>query len=145
MARKKITQVTAKEIEGIINNSVQSAKNRLVGSAAEQKKMFVRPIANTDGSPSVAKLVQRLASETEGVVEQLEHELNDLSEKIIPPPPADSIPLSGVFLSYNAEEESIIIVGETGVTPENVGEVVNNKIGALVGDINGALDEILGV
>lgn len=145
MARNKITQVTSKEIEDIINNSVQSAKNRLVGNAAEQKKMFVRPIANTDGTPNVASLVKRLAKETGDAVEQIERDMDELSEQVVTPPTPDSIPLSGVFLVYNAEDESLGIMGETGVTGENVGEVVDSKIGALVGDINGALDDILGV
>lgn len=127
MARKKITQVTAKEIEGIINNSVQSAKNRLVGNAAEQKKMFVRPIANTDGSPSVAKLVQRLAAETEEAMQQLENNVEDLEDSLVAPPPADSIPLSGVFLTYDRDTETLEIVGEQGVDEEDVSEIVGTE------------------
>jgi hypothetical protein len=127
MARKKITQVTAKEIEDIINNSVQSAKNRLVGNAAEQKKMFVRPIANTDGSPNVAKLVQRLASETEEAMQQLENNVEDLEDSLVAPPPADSIPLSGVFLTYDRDTETLEIVGEQGVDEEDVSEIVGTE------------------
>ena len=93
----------------------------------------------------MASLVKRLAEETVGVVEQLEDEVDRLADKVVTPPPADSIPLSGVFLVYNEETRMLEIVGETGVTKENVGEVVDSKIGALVGDINSALDDVLGV
>lgn len=127
MARNKITQVTSKEIEDIINNSVQSTKNRLVGNAAEQKKMFVRPIANTDGSPNVAKLVQRLAKETEEAMQQLENNVEDLEDSLVAPPPADSIPLSGVFLTYDRATETLEIVGEQGVDEEDVSEIVGTE------------------
>ena len=142
---KKITPITRKDIQDIINNSVMGEANRLVGNATEQKKMFVRPIANTDNTPNVMILLQRLANEAIGVVENIEKEMDELSEKVVTPPTPDSIPLHGVFLVYNAEEESLEITGETGVTEENVEEVVDSKIGALVGDINGSLEEILGV
>lgn len=135
MARKKITQVTDRDIQGIINNSVQSAKNRLVGSATEQKKLFVRPIANVDGSPNVADLVKRLAKETEEAFQAVEENVEDLEDSLVTPPPADSIPLSGVFFTYDRDTETLDIVGEKGVDEEDVGEIVedatNGKFTAL--------------
>ena len=124
MARKKITQVTSKDIEGIINNSVQSAKNRLVGNAAEQKKMFVRPIANTDGTPNVTKLVQRLAEETEAALQEMENEVEDLQDSLAPPPPAESIPLSGVYLAYDRDSETLEVLGEKGIGDAEVRSIV---------------------
>lgn len=138
MARNKITQVTSKEIEDIINNSVQSAKNRLVGNAAEQKKMFVRPIANTDGSPNVAKLVQRLAKETESAVGQLEKEVDALET----PPPPDSLPLMGVFLTYDEETETLDIIGEKGVDAEEVQDIVGNSTDAKFEEIGASLNQL---
>lgn len=61
--KRNITPITEKDIAAIINNSVQGKANRLVGDATEQKKMFVRPIANTDKTPSVMWYLQRLISE----------------------------------------------------------------------------------
>lgn len=140
MARKKITQVTDRDIQGIINNSVQSAKNRLVGSATEQKKLFVRPIANVDGSPNVADLVKRLAKETEEALQAVEENVEDLEDSLVTPPPADSIPLSGVFFTYDRDTETLDIVGEKGVDEEDVGEIVedatNGKFTALEGGIS---------
>lgn len=137
MARNKITQVTSKEIEDIINNSVQSAKNRLVGNAAEQKKMFVRPIANTDGSPNVTKLVQRLAKETESAVGQLEKEVDALET----PPPPDSLPLMGVFLTYDEDNETLQIVGERGVSEDEVAGIVSEEVAPKLSEIEDKLSD----
>lgn len=127
MSRKKITPITERDINAIINNSVQGAGNRLVGSAAEQKKLFVRPIANTDGTPNVASLVKRLAAETEEAMQQLENNVEDLEDSLVAPPPADSIPLSGVFLTYDRATETLEIVGEQGVDEEDVSEIVGTE------------------
>ena len=142
---KKITPITEEDFQKVINNSVMGEGSRLVGSAAEQKKLFVKPIAAIDDGENVMQYVQRLANETIGAVENIEKEMAELSEKVVTPPTPDSIPLHGVFLVYNAEEESLEITGETGVTEENVEGIVDSKIGALVGDINGSLEDILGV
>jgi hypothetical protein len=117
---------------------VQSAKNRLVGNAAEQKKMFVRPIANTDGSPNVAKLVQRLAKETESAVGQLEKEVDALET----PPPPDSLPLMGVFLTYDEETETLDIIGEKGVDAEEVQDIVGNSTDAKFEEIGASLKQL---
>jgi hypothetical protein len=61
----KIRHVTDSDVKSIIDNSVQGATNRLVGNATEQKKMFVRPIANTDNSPSVVGLMEKIVESTE--------------------------------------------------------------------------------
>lgn len=72
MDRKKtITPITDKDLSDIIENSVQGAANRLVGNAAEQKKMFVRPIANSDGTPNVFGLVKRVAEEAEAALNEV--------------------------------------------------------------------------
>lgn len=68
---KKITPITRKDIQDIINNSVMGEANRLVGNATEQKKMFVRPIANTDNTPNVMTLLQRIADEAEQAIEEV--------------------------------------------------------------------------
>ena len=73
MARvKKINKVTDAEKLAIINNSVQNAKNQIVGSAAETKKMFVRPIVNTDGSPSALGVMDRIVEETEAALNEVD-------------------------------------------------------------------------
>jgi hypothetical protein len=73
MARNhKINKVSDEEKIDIINNSVQNAKNQIVGSASETKKMFVRPIVNTDGSASLADVIDRVVEETESALDELD-------------------------------------------------------------------------
>lgn len=68
---KKITPITEEDFQKVINNSVMGEGSRLVGSAAEQKKLFVRPIANTDNTPNVMTLLQRIADEAEQAIEEV--------------------------------------------------------------------------
>ena len=72
MAReKKIRPITNQDIKAIIENSVQGKANRLVGNAADQKAMFVRPIVNTDNSPSIDKLLNRVVADAEAAIDEL--------------------------------------------------------------------------
>lgn len=133
MSKKiKITPITNADYEAVIKNSVQGAKSRLVGNAAEQKKLFVTPIANLDGdlkdSPSVMGYVARLAEETVNAIEDLRDEMQQ-------PPPADSVPLSGVFFRYDEETETLEIVGERGVNADEVREIITAMVEN--GDISG--------
>lgn len=142
MSRKKITPITEKDINAIINNSVQGAGNRLVGSAAEQKKLFVRPIANTDGTPNVASLVKRLAAETEEAIREVENEVEDLQDSLTPPPPADSIPLSGVYLNYDRETETIEVLGSEGVGDTEVREIVEDETSEKFSAVESSVSEL---
>ena len=142
MSRKKITPITEKDINAIINNSVQGVGNRLVGSAAEQKKLFVRPIANTDGTPNVASLVKRLAAETEEAIREVENEVEDLQDSLTPPPPADSIPLSGVYLNYDRETETIEVLGSEGVGDTEVREIVEDETSEKFSAVESAVSEL---
>ncbi len=133
MSKKiKITPITNADYEAVIKNSVQGAKSRLVGNAAEQKKLFVTPIANLDGdlkdSPNVMGYVARLAEEIVNAIEDLRDEMQQ-------PPPADSVPLSGVFFRYDEETETLEIVGERGVNADEVREIVTGMVEN--GDISG--------
>lgn len=83
MNRKKhITQVSEQDALDIINNSVQVAPNRLTKSAEENKKLFVQPIANLDEKPSVLKVVERLAKETEESLEEIDEVAHKNAEDI---------------------------------------------------------------
>ena len=77
--KKKITPITNADYQAVINNSVQGAGSRLVGSAAEQKKMFVRPIANTDGSPNVMDYIKRLVTELAEVIAEGDLAVDELA------------------------------------------------------------------
>lgn len=127
MRKKRITLITDKDFHDVINNSVQGAASRLVGSAAEQKKLFVLPIANLDGTPNVGAWVQRLATEAEEAIQGIEEDVENLHESLTTPPPADSIPLLGVFLSYDEETETLNIVGEKGIDEEDVVRIVGSE------------------
>lgn len=82
---KKITPITRKDIQDIINNSVMGEANRLVGNATEQKKMFVRPIANTDNTPNVMTLLQRIADEAEQAIEEVAEKSASVSTEGLQP------------------------------------------------------------
>ena len=82
MSREKhITQITDSDFDAIIKNSVQNASTRLVGNAAETKKMFVKPIANKDGKPNVLAMIQRMAAETEQSLEETDVNFTKVDEK----------------------------------------------------------------
>lgn len=76
--KKKITPITEEDFQKVINNSVMGEGSRLVGSAAEQKKLFVKPIAAIDDGENVMQYVQRLAEETEETIEEIEEEIDRL-------------------------------------------------------------------
>ena len=71
MKEKRITQITEKDFQDIINNSVQNTRVRLVGNPAEVQKAYVKPIANVDGKPNVLALLQRLAREADEAVQEI--------------------------------------------------------------------------
>lgn len=71
MKEHRITQITEKDFQDIINNSVQNTKVRLVGNPAEVQKAYVKPIANLDKTPNVLALLQRMAKETEDAVQEI--------------------------------------------------------------------------
>lgn len=125
---KKITPITDADYQAIIDNSVQGRASRLVGSAAEQKKLFVQPIATLDGSPNVMGYLRRLAEECKA-------EISALWEEVQPKPPEESVPLSGVFFQYNNETETLEIVGERGVNADEVREIITAMVEN--GDISG--------
>ena len=128
MSNKKITPITDADFQAIINNSVQGNAGRLVGSAAEQKKLFVQPIATLDGSPNAMKYVRRLAEECDSAISELWDEMQ-------PQAPAESVPLSGVFFQYDGETETLEIVGERGVNADEVREIITAMVEN--GDISG--------
>ena len=128
MSNKKITPITDADFQAIINNSVQGNAGRLVGSAAEQKKLFVQPIATLDGSPNAMKYVRRLAEECDSAISELWDEMQ-------PKAPAESVPLSGVFFQYDSETETLEIVGERGVNADEVREIITEMVEN--GDISG--------
>lgn len=125
---KKITPITDADYQAIIDNSVQGRASRLVGSAAEQKKLFVQPIATLDGSPNVMGYLRRLAEECKAAI-------SALWEEVQPKPPEESVPLSGVFFQYNNETETLEIVGERGVNADEVREIITAMVEN--GDISG--------
>ena len=71
MSRKKhITQITDKDFDDVIKNSVQNAATRLVGSPAEIKKAYVKPIANKGDGANVLALLQRAVAEAEDALDE---------------------------------------------------------------------------
>lgn len=121
--KKKITPITDADYQAIIDNSVQGKASRLVGSAAEQKKLFVQPIATLDGSPNVMNFVRRLAEECAVAI-------SSLQEAMQPIPPEESVPLSEIFFRYDEETETLEILGERGVTRDEVRDIVSAMIGS---------------
>lgn len=121
--KKKITPITDADYQAIIDNSVQGKASRLVGSAAEQKKLFVQPIATLDGSPNVMNFVRRLAEECGKAISWLQ-------EVMQPIPPEESVPLSEIFFRYDEETETLEILGERGVTRDEVRDIVSAMIGS---------------
>lgn len=78
---KKITHVSQKDIQDIIANSIQNEKNRLSGSAAEQKKAFVSPIANLDDKASAVGLIRRLGVEADAALDEIDESVERLGEE----------------------------------------------------------------
>ena len=139
MNEKRITPITEKDINDIINNSVQGAGNRLVGSAAEQKKLFVRPIANTDGTPNVASMVQQVVAEANDALDEMDNDIAQFKEEVNNDiaqfkeemqaeatetrgiaEDAKSIALAASSMAFRAENKANEALGEANTAKQNV-------------------------
>ena len=86
--KKQITPITDADFEAVINNSVMGAGSRLVGSAQEQKALFVRPIADKSGASAMSyikQLVEQLVeviAEGDVAVDELTSAVGEAAEEI---------------------------------------------------------------
>jgi hypothetical protein len=73
MAREKhVTPITNEEKQSIINSSVSALSNRPALSGEDMKKQFVSPIVNADGKPNIADMVNRIVTQTETALDELD-------------------------------------------------------------------------
>ena len=86
--KKQITPITDADFEAVISNSVMGAGSRLVGSAQEQKALFVKPIADKSGASAMSyikQLVEQLVeviAEGDVAVDELTNAVAEATEEI---------------------------------------------------------------